>query len=186
MAAGAAERGTVREMSSVLFICSGNICRSPFAERYAAAQAVRRGSGLTFASAGFEALEGYPMDPVMAEQLRTRGGVDGGFRARALDVGMLEDAELVLTMTLRQRHLLRSGFPYYQDKVHTLGLVARVAPAIGAVPDPAALAEAVGDRLDKLVAADDLADPYRLGPAAAAQVADRIAGQVEALLDALV
>lgn len=171
-----------RSVLSVLFVCAGNICRSPFAERYAATVAQRAGSSLAFASAGFEALDGYPMDLTMAAELSARGGSSAGFRARSLDGLMLEDAGLVLTMTLRQRHLIRSGFPHFQDKVHTLGLAGRVAPAIGPVLGSDQLASVLVERLDKLTTTDDVTDPYRLGQVVAAEVATRIAAHVDAVL----
>lgn len=170
-------------VSSLLFVCAGNVCRSPFAERYAAVAAP--GTSVVFGSAGFEALEGYGMDAAMAAELVARGGSASGFRARALDPAMMADADLVLTMTLRQRHLLRSGFPHYQDRVHTLGLAGRVAPQIGAVMGPAQLGEVMVERLDTLRSADDIPDPHLRGPAVASQVAALIAGHVDAVLEIL-
>ncbi|MBW3225629.1 arsenate-mycothiol transferase ArsC [Marinobacter adhaerens] len=41
----------------IVFICSGNICRSPLAEEYA------RKLGRETASCGFHCVEGYPADP---------------------------------------------------------------------------------------------------------------------------
>ena len=72
-------------MASVLFLCSGNVGRSAFAERYAQLRAQQLGRDLTFESAGLEAIPGAGMEPGLAEELRTRGGSPGGFRARQID-----------------------------------------------------------------------------------------------------
>ena len=169
-------------MSRIVFICQGNICRSPFAERYAALLVTRAGATLAVESAGFDALDGYPMEATMAAELRARGGSARGFRARSLESPMLEDADLILTMTLRQRHMVRSGWPHFQDRTHTLGLVGRVAPQIGPTVGPAHLAEILVERLDRLTTDDDVPDPMLRGPVVAAEVAGLIAARVEAVI----
>ncbi|MGI8646044.1 MAG: low molecular weight phosphotyrosine protein phosphatase, partial [Nocardioides sp.] len=66
-------------------VCTGNICRSPTAERVTRAFAVKHGlSRLTASSAGTRAVVGYGMEPTAAEVLRTLGGDPKGFRARQL------------------------------------------------------------------------------------------------------
>lgn len=170
-------------MGRILFICQGNICRSPFAERYAVAQALRLGGQIAVESAGFDAMDGYPMHPQLIPELEARGGSARGFRARSLESPMLDDADLILTMTLRQRHMVRSGWPHWQDRTHTLGLAGRVAPEIGRTLGPAQLAEVLVERLDKLSADDDVPDPMLRGPVVAAEVAGLIAARVDAVLD---
>lgn len=172
-------------MGRVLFLCSGNIVRSPFAERYAALLVRRRGGTLAVESAGYQALDGYPMEALMASELQARGGSAGGFRSRSLETPMLEHADLVLTMTLRQRHLIRSGWPFSQDRVHTLGLAGRVADQIGTVLGPTHLAEVLTGRLDRLTTDDDIPDPYHRGPVVAAEVADLIAARVAGVVAAV-
>jgi protein-tyrosine phosphatase len=88
---------------TVLFVCTGNICRSPIAERLgraclepahgAEADLVRIGS------AGVAAVVGREMHPDSAAVLRGYGGDPSGFAARRLTAELVEDADLVLTMT---------------------------------------------------------------------------------------
>ena len=69
----------------VVFVCSGNTCRSAYAEAFARAEAARRGLAVEFSSAGTEAIEGArsPDDAVAAARER---GIDlTGHRARTLD-----------------------------------------------------------------------------------------------------
>jgi protein-tyrosine phosphatase len=70
----------------VLFVCAGNICRSPFAEGLARRLATERGVDVEFASAGEIALDGdrCPGDAVAAAR---EHGVDLSLhRARRLTV----------------------------------------------------------------------------------------------------
>ena len=70
----------------VLFVCAGNICRSPFAEGLARRLAAERGLDVEFASAGEIALDGdrCPGDAVVAAK---EHGVDlSSHRARRLTV----------------------------------------------------------------------------------------------------
>ena len=59
----------------ILTVCTGNICRSPVAERLLQAglnQAVP--GGFVVASAGTRAMVGEPMQPISADIVRTFGG----------------------------------------------------------------------------------------------------------------
>jgi protein-tyrosine phosphatase len=60
----------------ILFVCTGNICRSPSAERLATA------AGASASSAGTRAVIGHPMHPESARVLRDLGGDPDGFVAR--------------------------------------------------------------------------------------------------------
>jgi protein-tyrosine-phosphatase len=81
----------------ILFVCTGNTCRSPFAE------AVARHEGLVDAeSAGLGA---YPGDgpPVDAVEVARERGLDlSTHRARPLTIEMLDRADIVVGMTAAQ------------------------------------------------------------------------------------
>ncbi|HKU03616.1 MAG TPA: low molecular weight phosphatase family protein [Arthrobacter sp.] len=88
----------------ILTVCTGNICRSPVAERLLQAgldQAVP--GGFQVSSAGTRALVGEPMQPLSAEIVRTFGGDPEGFAARQLTPKILRGVDLVLTMTSGHR-----------------------------------------------------------------------------------
>jgi protein-tyrosine-phosphatase len=77
----------------VLFVCTGNICRSPFAED------VARREGLDADSAGLEAYAGAgPTDDAIAVA-RELGHDISSHRARPLTAEMVERADLVVGMT---------------------------------------------------------------------------------------
>lgn len=90
-------------MRTVLFVCTGNTCRSPMAEGLARAlQASGEfgpgGEGLFFASAGLSAFDGdLPSDETAVALARHGAAVDGA--AKRLTPDMVRKADLVLGMT---------------------------------------------------------------------------------------
>ena len=86
----------------LLFVCTGNLCRSPFAERRTVALLGDRLPGQV-GSAGTAAPVGQPMDPSATLVLAEYGASAKGHRARGLTDELVEQAELVLTMTTTHR-----------------------------------------------------------------------------------
>ncbi len=82
----------------VLFVCSGNTCRSPLAQAALAQALGPEASRVSVASAGTNAREG---DPASDESIAVaaRDGLDlGAHRSRRVTREMLEEADLVLVM----------------------------------------------------------------------------------------
>lgn len=92
----------------VLFVCAGNICRSPLAEAIARRGARERGLDLAFESAGVSALDDGGPTPEAFQVAREHGLDMAAFRSRALTAGAVRAADLVLTMTSAQRDRVRS------------------------------------------------------------------------------
>lgn len=104
---------------SVLFVCVGNICRSPSAE--VMLKYVLRSSNLRVASAGLTAMVGCPIDPV-AQELLLRAGLDGaGHCARQVDVAMLTEADLILVMERSHQYQVAAIAPQASGKTFLLG-----------------------------------------------------------------
>lgn len=106
--------------ASVLFLCSGNICRSPVAEAVAR---VRFGDGtLEFASAGLETIDGHGPSSGSVAWAGTRGLDLGGHRSRQVTVERLEGVAWVIGMTRGHAALFRSRMPStFTGKVGYLG-----------------------------------------------------------------
>ena len=84
----------------VVFVCWGNICRSPIAERVARRAAADAGiTGVEFTSAATSTEElGNPMDRRAAKVLRERGYDADEHRAHQIDAAEIGAADLVISM----------------------------------------------------------------------------------------
>ncbi|WP_375429852.1 hypothetical protein [uncultured Friedmanniella sp.] len=155
---------------AILCVCTGNICRSPAAERLLAA---RLGPDVVVSSAGTRALVGQPISPPMDILIAEAGGDPGGFTARRLTERLLAPADLVLALTTAHRGEVVDLWPKAVRRAFTLKELARL---LGAVDAAALPAVGVGKRLRaalplasaqrrpvRLPGGDDVADPYRRG-----------------------
>ena len=108
----------------VLFVCTGNICRSPFAEGLARAHLVEvLGDGadvVHVSSAGTQAVVGAPMHPDTALVLEGFGGRPAGFTARQVTREMAIEADLMVTMTRGQRRAVLGLAPQVLSRSFTL------------------------------------------------------------------
>jgi protein-tyrosine phosphatase len=84
----------------VVFVCWGNICRSPMAERVAQRLAADRGlSGVEFTSAATSTEElGEPIDPRAMAVLQEHGYRTNHHRAHRITRAEIESADLVIAM----------------------------------------------------------------------------------------
>jgi protein-tyrosine phosphatase len=97
---------------SIITVCTGNICRSPYAERALAHRLdeVRPGS-FVVTSVGTGALVGEGIDPGSVRALEARGIRHDGFEARLISEQLLKDVDLVLPMTVEHRRTVLSYAP---------------------------------------------------------------------------
>ena len=78
----------------IVFVCAGNICRSPFAEH------VARSVDMRASSMGLEATDGAPADPQAARAARAWGIHLGSHRARRFQSDQIEAGDLGLAFEL--------------------------------------------------------------------------------------
>ena len=114
----------------VLFVCTGNICRSPFAERLLRARLDSKlgdaAARIEVASAGTFGLVGEPMMPEAAQTLLSYGGVDDGFAAQALGVDAVDAADLVLGQTRENQSAVLKMVPRAASRTVTVREYARL------------------------------------------------------------
>ena len=88
----------------VLFVCTGNTCRSPMAEAYVRHCLETRGIFADcVASAGICACDGARASVGAAEVLRGLGGDLSGFRSTRIDAPMLYDFDRIVCMSRSHR-----------------------------------------------------------------------------------
>ncbi len=112
------------EEGLILFVCSGNTCRSPMA---AALFNHMQPPGYRAESAGLSAFAGDPAAEQAVEVLCEDDGIDlSGHRSRPVSPWLLDQARWTATMTAAQRDRLRSAFPELAGRIVTIGELAGV------------------------------------------------------------
>ena len=105
----------------VVFVCTGNTCRSPMAATMATQIFADAGLTAEVLSAGVSAWPNQPASRHAISVMEEGGLCLVAHRATAVSESMLEDATLVLTMTSHHRAILLSDYPSANDKIFTLG-----------------------------------------------------------------
>jgi protein-tyrosine phosphatase len=156
-------------MSSILVVCTGNVCRSPMAEGFLRTALERRlgADAPAVRSAGTAGWDGSGAMPESVQAARERGAEIGGHVARRLEPTMVEQADLLVCMATEHRDAIASWFPDAAARSFTLKELARLlehlGPLEGEAADPVARVSAadqarrsgfVGNPLD-----EDVVDP---------------------------
>jgi protein-tyrosine phosphatase len=187
------------EHFGILFVCTGNLCRSVIAERLAR-RGIRARLGedaarFAVGSAGTAARDGEPMHPYTRQALAWLDADTGGFASRGLTAGDIDAADLILCACAEHRHEVLVMRPGASRRSYLLREFARLAAAI---PPPAGAPGAVQRARDAVAAAarmrgripyvepaaDEIADPAA-DPAAFGACAHEIEAVVGPVLDVL-
>jgi protein-tyrosine phosphatase len=137
---------------SILFVCHGNICRSPYAACYARARLGGRGPSV--ASAGFIGAD-RPSPPEAVAAAAARGVDLAPHRSQLLSPALVQGADLVIVMDAEQLLAIRRGYPRPADSVLLLGDFDPGPVTSRAIPDPVDKPRAAFDacyaRIDRCV-----------------------------------
>jgi protein arginine phosphatase len=137
-------------MSKVVFICTGNTCRSPMAE-YLLRAMLGDESGWSVESAGTHALDGMPASPESVQVLAEDEGIDlAPHRSRMIGEAIVAEADLLVCMTAGHRADILRYFPSAQGKTFVLSDFA-VEQDLGGVPDPVGRSLAVYRRTKDMI-----------------------------------
>lgn len=104
-------------MKNILFVCSGNTCRSPMAQAVFNCLAPKYGAAAEAFSAGLYTEDGLPysensVSALKEEQIELSGS------SKRLTADLLENADMVFGMTASIGAGIMSAFPEYAEKVY--------------------------------------------------------------------
>ncbi|WP_433773081.1 low molecular weight protein arginine phosphatase [Bacillus wiedmannii] len=103
-------------MKRVLFVCTGNTCRSPMAE----ALLRHHGEGkFEVQSAGVFAYPGSDAS-VYAKEALIEKGISINHASKQINEALLDWADIVVTMTENHKEIVLGNYPNIEQKVYTL------------------------------------------------------------------
>ena len=140
------------DSTHVLFICTGNTCRSPMAEGlFRLATAGRK--DFTVSSAGVAASKGCPASIETQNLLKKRGISLAGFKSRPVGDAMLKNASHVFAMTEGHLAALEARFPHYANKFFLVREFAGMTDKRQGtdVPDPIGMGPAAYEEVAKIL-----------------------------------
>lgn len=106
-------------MKRILFVCTGNTCRSPMAEAFLKGLAQEKGLVIAVRSAGISTINGLPVSSHSLYALQRRGIAHQG-SSSVLQEEVLDWADIVLTMTSSHKRDILQRYPEAVDKLYTV------------------------------------------------------------------
>lgn len=109
-------------MLNIVFVCTGNICRSPIAEGLLRHKWEQRGrNDLNVSSMGVHGLDDSPPAELAQLVCKEYGFDISSHKARSLKGDELQSADLIFCMEPAQKKFVQTFFPWHRDKVFLLG-----------------------------------------------------------------
>jgi len=164
-------------MRRILFVCTGNTCRSPLAEGLMRKLAEEAGVSIEVRSAGVYASDGATISKHSASILREQGA-----HAELLSSALSRDhvgwADLILTMTTGHKGVLLQRYPeavektfalkeFVEDTAEVLAAIQERERLIAEMQLKVALSQPISsddrqrlERLERLIPSYDISDPY--------------------------
>ena len=158
------DRAIVRRLrvESVLFVCHGNIMRSPMAEEVFRLRMAANQKTVGVASAGTRTTNGRPADPRAIAAARDLGVSLEAHRSRSITEAIVANSDLICVMDHRNEVDVLLRFPVAAKKTILLGGINSTATLKPEIPDP-----------------------YMFGPDKVADCYRRVVPAVDALVHAL-
>ena len=109
-------------MYRILFICTGNICRTPMAESLLRAKIIQEGMEnlVSVDSAGTFANEGVPPTQLSVSVIQEAGLEPPVHLSKHVNSHLMQTADLILCMGEHHKRDLQAIFPQHRQKIFTL------------------------------------------------------------------
>jgi protein-tyrosine phosphatase len=162
---------------SVLFVCTGNICRSPAAQLLFTARvgALALPVPITVASAGTSGLSGHDMDAPSAFAVREYGIDTSHHVARRVTPAMVNDADLILTADSGQRSTILQVQPLVFRRTFTMREFGRLGAELGSLTGEITV-QALHKRVAEVADQRGVVEP---GPPGSDDIADPLGGGID-------
>jgi tRNA threonylcarbamoyl adenosine modification protein (Sua5/YciO/YrdC/YwlC family) len=137
----------------ILFVCTGNICRSPMAE-YLLRQWLGNDTDWVVESAGLAAVDGLPITVEAAQVLAEKGIRAMQHTSRALTRERVDAARIIVVMTNAHRDLVQDRYPGTEDKIalmRSFGYSDREEDIADPIGEPLEVYRKVRDDMDALM-----------------------------------
>jgi len=140
-----------KEHKRIVFVCTGNVCRSPMAE-YLLRHHLRGDAAFQVDSAGLFAISGLPASPAAVAVLREQGINLAPHRSRPLSKEMVDGADWIVVMTAGHANEVVARHADAAGKVRLLTSFGRQAGSGRDISDPigcsVATYRAIRDEID--------------------------------------
>lgn len=186
-------------MLRILFVCTGNTCRSPLAEGLLRIRVHQEGLAAEVRSAGVSAVTGGPISPNSASLLQEAGFKDS-ISSLAIQESEVNWADLILTMTMGHKRTVIQRFPsaiektftlkeYALDDAHILQAIEEREQLVTELQLKQALSQAVSVeersrifKLEHAIPDFDISDPFGGSIEVYRQTAEEISGSLDKLV----
>lgn len=105
-------------MKNILFVCTGNSCRSVMAEGLFRKMAVDDTWRFSVASVGISAVEGFPATPETVAAMKEEGIDVSDHRSRRLTPELAQTADWIFVMEKMHKDWILQTMPDVREKVH--------------------------------------------------------------------
>lgn len=186
-------------MLRILFVCTGNTCRSPLAEGLLRIRVHQEGLVAEVRSAGVSAVTGGPISRNSASLLQEAGFKDS-ISSLAIQESEVNWADLILTMTMGHKRTVIQRFPsaiektftlkeYALDDAHILQAIEEREQLVTELQLKQALSQAVSVeersrifKLEHAIPDFDISDPFGGSIEIYRQTAEEISGSLDKLV----
>ena len=111
---------SIKNAKNILFVCRGNICRSPFAQYYA--QTILPDS-VEVLSCGYDTYDGRSSPPEAIAAAKKFGINLKEHWSTGINENLVKNAQAIFIFDEKSRNILLSRYPSSKNKIHRLGLL---------------------------------------------------------------